>query len=96
MKDIISAEYKNDYKIEITFQDGRSGIVDFEPYKNQGGVFTKFQDIQFFQNFKVNPELGTLTWNDEIDIAPEVLYAKATQSPLPKWMEAEHKSSIDI
>ena len=94
IKDIVSAEYISDYKIKLMFDDGASGIVDFEPYKNQGGVFSKFEGIQFFQNFEINSELGTITWNDEIDIAPEVLYAKATQSPLPERMEP--KSLIDI
>jgi len=29
-----------------------------------------------------------LIWEDEIDIAPETLYAEATGSPLPNWMDS--------
>jgi len=45
----------------------------------------------------VNEELGVLTWGDEIDIAPEVLYSEATGSPLPRWMieEEEEKPSAE-
>lgn len=87
LKDLISATYKGGYKIEITFEDGATGIVDFSKYLDKGGVFEKFKDIAFFMDFKVNEDLGVLTWKDDVDIAPETLYAEATNSPLPNWME---------
>jgi hypothetical protein len=30
-----------------------------------------------------------ITWGNEVDLAPEVLYAEATGEPLPAWMETE-------
>ena len=45
--------------------------------------------MNFFREFRVDPELGTLTWADEINVAPETLYAQATGSPLPDWMIPE-------
>ncbi len=87
LRDVVTADYKGGYKIEVTFEDGASGIVDFSRYLNQGGVFEKFKDIEFFKNFSINKELGVLTWGDgEVDIAPETLYAEATNSNLPAWM----------
>lgn len=86
--DIISAVYKEDYKIEIKFDTGEEGVMDFSKYLNRGGVFKRFKDINFFRNFEVNTELGVLTWQNEIDIAPETLYAETTGTPLPDWMEA--------
>jgi hypothetical protein len=53
----------------------------------QGGVFVRFKDIEFFRGFSVNDELGVLTWGNEVDVAPENLYAEATGSDLPSWME---------
>lgn len=85
--DVISAIYKDDYKIEIEFDDGKKGIMDFSKYLNKGGVFERFRDMEFFRHFEVNPELGVLSWQNEIDIAPETLYAEATGSPLPDWMD---------
>ena len=56
------------------------------------GVFKRFRDPAFPSEFRVNEELGTLTWGDEIDIAPETLYAEATGAALPDWMTKEEPS----
>lgn len=96
LKDVISAKYKSEYKIEVTFEDGASGIVDFSKYLLEGGVFEKFKDMKFFKNFKINGELGVLTWGDEIDIAPETLYSEATNSPLPEWMNSQYGSLANM
>jgi len=85
--DVVSAVYKGGYRIEVTFDDGKSGVVDFSRYLARGGVFERFRDIEFFRRFTVNPELGVLTWDNEIDVAPETLYSEATGAPLPGWME---------
>ena len=93
LKDVVSAIYKGEYKIEVTFEDGVTGIVDFSKFLSNGGVFEKFSNIEFFKNFRINRELGVLTWGGEVDIAPETLYAEATSSLLPDWMELSQDSS---
>ena len=93
--DVVSASYQGEYKIEITFNDGKRGIVDFSKYLHKGGVFDRFKDIRFFKNFRINEELGVLTWGDEVDVAPETLYAEATRAPLPDWMEKKAKASTN-
>ena len=85
--DITVAEYLEDYKIKLTFENGKTGIVDFCTYLKKGGVFEKFKNIKFFKSFQLDKEIGNLTWNKEIDIAPETLYCVATHTPLPEWME---------
>jgi len=50
-------------------------------------VFDKFEEIEYFRNFRVDPELGVITWEGGADIAPETLYAEATGRPLPAWVE---------
>jgi hypothetical protein len=89
LHDVVSASYKDGYRIELTFDNGERGVVDFSPYLKRGGVFKRFRDVNFFREYRVDPELGTLTWADEIDVAPETLYAQATGSPLPDWMIPE-------
>ena len=84
---VTRAEYKGGYRIELYFDDGSHGILDFEKYLERGGVFERFRGIEFFRDFSVNHEVGSLTWSDEVDIAPETLYAEATGSRLPDWME---------
>lgn len=87
--DVTSAEYRGEYKIELTFENGKSGIVDFRKYIEKGGVFKQLSDVECFKQFRVNKELGVLTWKDEIDVAPEILYGEATGEPLPEWMREE-------
>jgi len=93
--DVVSASYRGNYKIEVTFDDGKRGVVDFSRYLDKGGIFDRFKDIRFFKNFKINDELGVLTWQDKVDIAPETLYAEATRTPLPDWIETKEKSSTN-
>jgi hypothetical protein len=93
--DVVSASYKGGYKIEVKFENGKKGIVDFSKYLEKGGVFDRFKSIDFFKKFTVNRELGVLTWQDEIDVAPETLYAEATQAPLPDWTEKKGKGSAN-
>ena len=85
--DVVSAEYLKDYTLKICFADGKSGIVDFTPYIRKGGIFGKLAQVENFKRFTVNQELGVITWQGEIDIAPETLYSAATQEPLPQWVE---------
>ncbi len=87
--DIISAKYVNEYRIELIFENGRSGVVDFTKFISKGGVFSRLSDLDFFKRFLVNKELGVIMWEEEIDIAPEILYSAATGEPLPHWMHDE-------
>lgn len=87
MQDVICAVYKGDYRIEVTFEDGKKGIVDFTKYLEKGGVFERLKDKEVFAGFEVNQEQGTLSWQNEVDVAPVTLYAEATGAPLPEWMD---------
>jgi hypothetical protein len=74
--DVVKADYLEDYKLKVMFENGHCGIVDFSTYPQKGGVFAKFSDLSFFKKFSVSESLGTIVWNGEIDIAPETLYEK--------------------
>ncbi len=86
--DVISAEYIEDYRIKVSFENGKQGVIDFFSYIEKGGIYSKLKDVKIFRKFEVNSELGVITWNKEIDIAPETLYSEATGEPLPDWMVA--------
>ncbi len=88
LHDVVSATLVDEYTIEMVFDDGKRGVVDFSQYLDRGGVFERLRDPDFFRSFTVDRELGVITWGGEIDIAPETLYAEATGSPLPAWMES--------
>lgn len=92
--DVIEAKYIEGYKLELTFENGKKGIVDFKDYVKKGGVFSRFADIEYFRQFYINEEIGVLCWPDDVDIAPETLYHEATGEPLPEWMEAEELQKV--
>jgi hypothetical protein len=75
--DVVSARHIRDYELELEFENGTKGIVDFSQYCSRGGVFDKFNDMDYFKNFKIDRELGVITWENGVDIAPETLYSMA-------------------
>ncbi len=87
--DVIEARCEDDFILRLTFDDGKSGVIDCRPLIAKGGVFAKLQDPAVFRRVQVNAELGVVTWDDEIDIAPETAYSMATGSPLPTWMTTD-------
>ena len=77
--DVTDAKHIEGYRLEIAFEDGIRGIIDFSEYTSKGGVFSQFKDMEFFKSFIVSEDLGTIVWGDKIDIAPETLYKMCQQ-----------------
>ncbi len=74
------ATYLRDYKIHVTFDDGREGIIDLEG-ELWGEVFEPLKDIDVFRCFRMDPELDTIVWPTGADLAPEFLYERAARGP---------------
>jgi hypothetical protein len=68
---VIAVVAKNDYKLEITFSNGETGIFDCAPLLDFG-VFTELRNLSYFQQARV--EGGTVVWPHEQDICPDSLY----------------------
>ena len=66
---------------------GRSRVIQDGNIIEKGGVFSVLRDPNVFNKAVIHKELGVITWNNEIDIAPETAYSMATGTPLPEWME---------
>jgi hypothetical protein len=47
------------------------------------GVFASLRDPAEFAKVYVNPESRTVTWPNDLDLDPDVLYAKAHSIPIP-------------
>ena len=90
---VISAEYLGEYKIKVTFEDQKEGVVDLQALVDRGGVFAKLADPDYFKKFEIDPEWGVITWENRIDIAPETLYSLATGESLPDWMQETEKAT---
>jgi hypothetical protein len=67
------ARYLHDYTIWLRFNDGAEGEIDLEGTL-EGEVFEPLKDRQAFQQFKIDPEMETIVWENGADLAPEFLY----------------------
>jgi len=71
--EVIDAKLIKDYTLEFVFDDLTRGQVDLKQYLGRG-IFRDLINPEQFRQFKVDAELGTITWPNGADIAPETLY----------------------
>jgi hypothetical protein len=74
--DIKAVEVIAPYTLRLSFADGTVGDVDFTA-REWRGVFEPLRDPEYFERVEVDPESGTITWPDGLDMAPEPLYDEA-------------------
>ncbi len=75
--DIVDAVYLDDYKVKLWFYDGSIKVVDLEERlfrDNPGTVFMPLRDKKLFATVRLDEDLGTITWENGADLAPEYLY----------------------
>ena len=78
----------NGFTVRLDFTDGTQKDVDLEPYLH-GPVFAPLRnDLQKFRSVRVDPEAGTIVWDNGADIDPDVLYCGWK----PAWREIEQRS----
>ena len=86
---VTNVRYIQDYVLELTFSNGVHAKLDFRSkIVGRGGVFAPLEDINFFRRVRVDPEVGTLVWPNDVDLDPDVLYSQATGEPLPVFQAA--------
>jgi len=86
---IVGVKYLGYYLLELTFNTGESGRVNFSSdLPKFRGVLSPLANMHFFAQVKVDSDSGTLVWPDEIDLDPDVLYSRATGAPLPEFATA--------
>lgn len=72
---VVRAEYCDAFRIRVSFNNGATGLVDFEPWMN-GPVFEPLRNVDYFRRFFVDG--GTVAWPNGADIAPEAVYDAVT------------------
>ena len=80
---ISSVRHVEAYRLELTFRNGEKAELDFrDRVVGRGGVFGPLEDVAFFKKVRVDSEIGTLVWPNEVDFCPDVLYSEATGTPI--------------
>ena len=61
---IVSADYLENYKIALKFNDEKEVVIDFEDFItcSQHPDIKKYKDLSEFKNFHL--DFGELEWND--------------------------------
>ena len=88
LKDIIAAQPLDHYKIHLTFEDDVEGIVDIAELIEFTGVFEPLRDRAYFAQVTVNPDLGTICWDNGADLDPDVLYSLVANQSLPDYAQS--------
>ena len=66
-----SAQPRKDYTILLRFADGSKRIYDAKQLLDDS-LYAELKDPDFFM--KAHAEYGSVSWSDDLDIAPEHLY----------------------
>jgi uncharacterized protein DUF2442 len=75
MNDVVEVRYVRGYVVWLRFQDGTCGEVDIQP-SFHGPVFEPLRDTAYFEQVRVDQEIGTIVWPNGADVAPETLYER--------------------
>lgn len=75
MIDVVEARYVRDHVVWLRFEDGSTGEVDLSE-ELRGPVFEPLRDPTYFRDFVLSRDLGTISWPNGADFAPEFLYEK--------------------
>jgi hypothetical protein len=73
MRKIVAAFPLEDYRIELTFDEGTCGIADLSDLAGRG-VFALWRDYEVFKKVQIK-ETGEIAWGDEVDLCPDSLYS---------------------
>jgi len=69
--EVTKAEYLDNYRLLLTFNNGKIKTVDLQNELN-GTVFAPLKQLDFFKKFQV--KYNTVEWENGADYAPEYLY----------------------
>ena len=70
---VTDANYVEEYKVQVSFNDGRKGIADLSEAL-KGPIFDPLKEKSIFSKLEVDTELETIAWPNGADLAPEYIY----------------------
>ncbi|HBL11527.1 MAG TPA: DUF2442 domain-containing protein [Cyanobacteria bacterium UBA11162] len=88
LKDIVAVKPLDGYQLWLRFEDGVEGVVDISQVISFSGIFAPLQDLAYFAQVQIHPELGTIVWQNGADLDPDVLYSLATKCPISTYSRA--------
>ena len=95
LRDVIRVEPRGGYRLWLQFQDGIEGEIDLEPHLTFQGVFALLRDPTYFALVRVSPDLGTISWPNDADWDPLVLYSLVTKRSIETLLAESGDASAE-
>jgi hypothetical protein len=70
---VVAFEIVAPYTIQITFDDNTAQVINFRPLL-RGELYAPLQDLNLFEQVRLDEEAGTLVWPNEADFDPATLH----------------------
>lgn len=83
-----------DYTLDVRFRDGSRGTVDLTDEVENYEPFKPLRDKRRFA--EVYTDGVTICWPNELDLAPNYLYARVHGLPIPDSMEASRRNEQEM
>ena len=82
---IVEVRHIRYYRLELVFSNGERVEVDLrDMIVGRGGVFAELEDMDEFRRVDVDVEAATPVRPNGVDFCPDVLYSRATGTPIPE------------
>jgi len=85
LTDVVEVRPLEGYQLYVRFGDGVAGVLDLQKLIQFEGVFAALRQRSFFEQVRVNPELGAICWPNGADLDPDVVYAQLSGRPIPSF-----------
>lgn len=89
LKDIIEVKSLENYQLYLKFEDNKEGVINISKIIEFTGIFTPLKELDYFKTVKLNPEWGTIYWDNGADLDPDVLYSFITKQNLLQFSSKE-------
>jgi hypothetical protein len=73
MRKVRKVEPLTDFRLCLTFEDGRARVVDLAPHLD-GEVFEPLRNKEYFRTVRVDADLDTIVWDNGADVSPDFLF----------------------
>lgn len=73
---VVEVAPRKDFALELRFADGKRGLFDMRPLFSEA-YYQPLSVLAVFVTARV--ECGTVVWENDMDIAPELLYERCSE-----------------
>jgi len=70
---VVSFEIIGPYQLKVTFDDGVTSTIDFQPVL-AGELYSPLLDMEIFNRVRIDSEVHTLIWPNGADFDPTTLH----------------------